>query len=188
MPKLLRLFCLLTVLLVLPLPVLAAGEADECSHTYAGWAQLDGESHTAACTLCGKTVTAAHAYEEFWSTTASEHTHKCGLCGYTAEGQAHSWPDAWEGDALSHIRLCTVCQVAGQSREHSWDAGKTLRMAGLFRSGKRQYTCTVCSYVRTDSLPAHKALGIVLVSVLGTAALAAAVFFILRAIKKKRVG
>lgn len=126
MAKLLRIFCLLIVLLLLPLPALAA------------------------------------------------------------DVQAHTWPENWEGDSVNHIRLCTVCQMAGESRDHSWDGGKTMRIAGLFTNGSRHLTCTVCGYVRTDTLPAHKTLGIVLVCVLGFSLLTDATLLTLRFIKKKR--
>ena len=188
MPKLFRFFCFSLVLLLLPLCVLAAEEDTECVHIVSAWEAADETTHTAVCTLCGDTVVKVHEYSEYWKVTATEHRKECLVCGYTTEAAAHTLPDTWEGDEVNHIRLCTVCQVGGESRDHLWDKGETLRPAGLFRDGQRRFTCSVCGFARTERLPAHRTLGIILVSVMGTAVLAAAVFFILRMTKKKRVG
>lgn len=187
MSKLFRFFSFALVLLLLPLCVLAAEEEAECAHIVAAWEAADETTHTALCALCGDTVVKAHEYSDFWKVTATEHRRECLLCGYTTEAAAHILPDTWEGDEVNHIRLCTVCRVGGESRDHLWDKGDTLRPAGLFRDGQRSFTCSVCGFVRTDRIPAHKSLGIVLCALLCLALLAVPTFLLIRRhIKKSR--
>lgn len=181
-----RTICLaLCLLFLLPLGVFAATEPG-CSHRYSSWSAIDGQTHSAACDLCGAVTERPHEFEEVWSTDAKHHMHRCSYCDQTADLGEHTFPDAWEGDEVNHIRLCTVCQVVGQSRDHSWDEGTVRRRAGLFKDGSREYTCTVCSFVRTQTLPAHRVPGIILVSMLGLALLAGATLLVLRRLKIKR--
>ena len=178
-----KLICLLACLLFLLTPLQAA--ATECPHTFSAWEDT-GDIHTATCTLCGEVIQQDHRYEEFWSTTAQEHMHKCALCGHTTDVQPHTWPEAWEGDSVNHIRLCSVCQVAGQSQAHTYTDAKLVRWPLLYRSGRREQTCTVCGYLHAKTVPPLKTLRIVLFCLAGAAALTAATLFTIRFIKKKR--
>ena len=186
MPKLFRFICFVLVLLLLPLCVLAAEEEAECAHIVSAWEKVDGDTHTAVCTLCGSTVSKSHEYSDFWKVTATEHSRECYLCGHTAEAAAHSWPDSWEGDEVNHVRLCTVCQVGGESQDHIFGKAELVKWPLLFRTGRREQTCTICGYLHAVAVPPLKTLRIVLFCLLGAALLTTATVFTVRFIKKKQ--
>ena len=182
MKHLLRIICCLAVVCLLSPAALAD---TSCAHSFAGW-EDSGETHRAACTLCGETVEAAHTYEEYWTVDGEAHSHRCVYCGHAAEAEAHTWPEAWEADASGHYRLCTVCHTGGQSQDHSFGEAELVKWPLLYRTGRREQTCTVCGYRYGEAVPPLKTLRIVLFCLLGTAVLTAATVFTIRIIKNKR--
>jgi len=180
MRKLFRIFCLLLVLLILPLPVLADDGQELCSHTVTQW-EDSGETHTALCTLCGSTLSKPHEYPDFWKVSAAAHMKECLICGHITDDAAHTLPEGWEADASGHYRLCTVCQSGGQSQAHSFGKAEL-----VFRTGRQEQTCTVCGYLHATNPPVLKALRIIFLCLAGAAALTAATVFTVRFIKKKK--
>lgn len=181
-----KLICLLFCLLFLLIPLqVSATETKDCSHTFSAWLD-DGETHSATCTLCGTVVVASHTYEEYWTVDIDRHMHLCVYCGHIGMAQAHTWPDTWEGDGNGHSHLCTICQSAGQNQVHTFTESKLVRWPLLYRTGRREQTCTVCGYLHAETVPPLKTLRIVLFCIAGTAALTTATLFTIRFIKKKR--
>ena len=156
-----------------------------CSHTYTRWKPAE-DSHSTACTVCGYVITTAHEYPDFWTVNNRRHMKECLLCGQITDVASHIWPENWEGEASGHYRLCTVCQTGGQSQDHSFGKAKLVKWPLLYRTGRREQTCTVCGYLHAQTVPPLKTLRIVLFCLAGAALLTAATVCTGRFIKKKK--
>ena len=127
------------------------------------------------CTVCGyerteSIATTAHdlsyTYDEngHWQecadcdyTTSSEPhnfvSETCTVCGYVAPHE-HTFSDEWTSDESGHWHAATCGHdVTGSFAAHKWDSGQTVTEATCTAEGEMLYTCTVCGYERTESIP-----------------------------------
>ena len=87
------------------------------------------------------------------TTEAETHEHVWDEGEIVKEGSCD--PDSKE-EVKGEIRYtCTVC---GETRieetdGHTWDAGRVIDAADCTHAGMRMYTCTVCKFKKTESIP-----------------------------------
>lgn len=67
-------------------------------------------------------------------------------------GHQHSY--TWKSDATGHWQVCTVCGAEGSRDSHAYGAGVTAKEPTCAEEGQVQFTCGVCGYVKTETLPA----------------------------------
>lgn len=69
-----------------------------------------------------------------------------------APGHQHSY--TWKSDATGHWQVCAVCGAEGSRDSHAYGAGVTAKEPTCAEAGQVQFTCGVCGYVKTETLPA----------------------------------
>lgn len=83
---------------------------------------------------------------------------------YTKEHD-HEWEENWTYDANAHWHECTDqygnCDITDNSKKgsyqkHSYGSGKEIKAATFSSTGQMQYTCKVCGYVKTETIPKLK--------------------------------
>ena len=80
--------------------------------------------------------------------------------GYTPVEHSHSWDTAWTCDSDYHWHKCTsplngaTCGEINDKAAHTWDAGTVTKEPGAYTTGVKTYTCTVCQYKKTETIPA----------------------------------
>ena len=80
--------------------------------------------------------------------------------GYTHVEHSHSWDTAWTCDSDYHWHKCTsplngaTCGEINDKAAHTWDAGTVTKEPGAYTTGVKTYTCTVCQYKKTETIPA----------------------------------
>ena len=144
----------------------------------------DGLTEGSICTLCEtilKSQEPVSALGHNWDAgivttkpTCTENgvrTFTCSRCqetkteAVTAAGHAEETipgkPATCAESGLTDGKRCSVCgvileeqQVIPVLTEHSWDAGKILTDATCTEDGEIEYTCTVCTAKKTESIPA----------------------------------
>ena len=133
------------------------------------------------CDNCGEdmpdepTPPHEHTYSEEWTSDESGHWHAatcehkdeisgfashdfvsgvCSVCGYAAPHE-HTFSDEWTSDESGHWHAAT-CEHTGVTSgfaSHEWDGGEVVKEPTCTAEGERLYTCTVCGYERTESIP-----------------------------------
>ncbi len=78
----------------------------------------------------------------------------CGICGqpYGSLGE-HSYSEDWSHDENEHWHECTVCGDKTDTDTHTWDEGEITTDPTASNEGVKTYTCTLCSAVKTESIP-----------------------------------
>lgn len=139
------------------------------------------ENDDGKCDNCGEdmpdepTPPHEHTYSEEWTSDESGHWHAatcehkdeisgfashdfvsgvCSVCGYVAPHE-HTFSDAWTSDESGHwhAATCEHTSVTSGFASHKWDGGQTVTEATCTAEGEMLYTCTVCGYERTESIP-----------------------------------
>ncbi len=64
---------------------------------------------------------------------------------------SHSYSAWTEKDDNNHIRTCSVCFLL-EEKSHSWDNGKVTTPATCKDEGVKNYTCSVCSGTKTETI------------------------------------
>ena len=142
----------------------------------------DGKTEGSHCSVCGKvlkeqeTVKATgHDYDEGKVTKEptceekGEKTYTCERCGYSyteelaAKGHTVVTDPAVDAtcteDGKTEGSHCSVCGKVLKEQEtvkatgHKWDEGKVTKKPTTTEEGIRTYTCTVCSFTRTEPIP-----------------------------------
>lgn len=72
----------------------------------------------------------------------------------------HQWSAAWNKDESYHWHDCSAegCHITDNSQKdgyakHDWDGGTVTKAATATETGTMTYTCKVCGYIRTETLP-----------------------------------
>lgn len=68
-------------------------------------------------------------------------------------GHTHTPATAWTSDATGHWHACT-CDEKFDFAAHTFNAGTITTPATETTAGVKTYTCTVCSYSKTETIPA----------------------------------
>ncbi len=90
-----------------------------------------------------------------------EITYTCRVCGqtriepYSSDEHLHKYGDVKIVDEKTHKRVCSICRNE-VVENHTWDEGIVTKAATETEEGKLTYTCTVCHYKKTESIPKHK--------------------------------
>ena len=145
-------------------PIPATGESQPdtektCEHVYGAWTDA-GEQHIRVCELCNDQQTEDHSYDEGTvlqpATESSEGvmTYTCTVCGHektepipvTAPQECEHVYGAWTFNETQHARTCEKCN-ASEISDHTFDEGTATE-------GGTVYTCTVCGYQKTETIPA----------------------------------
>ena len=124
-------------------------------HTCSGCSEkVNFESHTED----SGTVTT-----EPTETTEGVKSYKCVTCGYVMRTETipaltpehtHSFGTEWKTDITSHWHECE-CGEKSDVSKHISDGGKITVQPGVYTTGVRTYSCTVCGYViGTETIPA----------------------------------
>ena len=72
----------------------------------------------------------------------------------TVEAPGHKPGTAWESSATQHYHLCTVCGEKQGAEAHAWNDGTVTKEPTCKDAGSKTVKCTVCSYEKTQSIPA----------------------------------
>lgn len=106
-----------------------------CSHSYDSWTV----AQEASCTQAGK------------------RTRNCQYCGNTQTETipitGHTFETGWHSNDSQHWRECVSCNEKSDTASHVWDNGTIISQADYNRDGVKNYTCTVCGVVKTESIP-----------------------------------
>lgn len=147
----------------IPTGVAGAAVTVSCSHVYGAWGKTDEGSHSRSCSACGHVDTVAHAWNAGSVTrqpsckAEGETTYTCTACGAVKKEilpktDSHSYGAPQKADQQNHKQTCTVCGKVNTA-EHTWNSGSVTRKATCKAEGQTTYTCTVCSAVKTESIP-----------------------------------
>ena len=71
----------------------------------------------------------------------------------TAPVYSHAKLTTWAHNKTSHWKECSRCKAKFESEKHKFSSWKTVKKAGWCWSGKRQHTCSVCSYTQNETIP-----------------------------------
>ena len=105
-----------------------------------------------------------HAYSEEWTidlaptcTEKGSKSHHCTRCESKADVTEipvleHTYKTYWIIDATSHWKEC-ACGEKNEIAEHTWNNGEITKAPSVDAEGVKTYTCTLCSYAKTESIP-----------------------------------
>ncbi len=135
------------------------------NHTAGGTPTDDGDgNHSTHCTECGEaTSTEAHTPGTPTDNGDGTHTSYCTACGAVTSSAAHT-VDTWTpvtGDDANHSGACSACS-ATVTEAHTWtvdeqtdeNGWKVTTPAQESAPGEKQRTCSKCSHVETETIPA----------------------------------
>ncbi|MCQ2772840.1 MAG: tyrosine-protein phosphatase [Bacilli bacterium] len=93
-----------------------------------------------------------HTWDTNWSSDADYHWHKC--TGTISNGNTgdNPWGGGWGGGWGGWGG--TPCSEVQDKAKHTFDQGKITTPATAYGEGVKTYTCTVCKYAKTESIPA----------------------------------
>lgn len=66
---------------------------------------------------------------------------------------AHDLLALWRKDENKHWRVCKTCGEKVDAAAHEFDAGVVTKEATPYQAGEKTYTCAVCDYTKTESIP-----------------------------------
>lgn len=134
-------------------------------HTYekAWTSDEDRHWHAATCSCRGTADEAEHEWDEEVETKPStclergKKTYTCSVCSYKKVEWLpllpHTYSDEWTAGSSSHWHEA-ICGCPFVDRaditEHTWDEGRVTTPATCGDYGVMTYTCTVCSFPRTE--------------------------------------
>ncbi|MGM9969976.1 MAG: InlB B-repeat-containing protein [Anaeroplasma sp.] len=134
-------------------------------HTFANEWSKDETNHWHACTIDGctyKGALAAHTWKEEITKPATdeeagEKTYTCTVCGYSKKESyvLHTFANEWSKDETNHWHACTIdgCTYKGALAAHTWEE-EIINNPTYDNDGTKKFTCTVCGYEKTESIPA----------------------------------
>ena len=116
-------------------------------HTFSDAWTSDGSGHWHAATCEHKDEISGFASHNFVEGV-------CSVCGYVAPHE-HTFSDEWTSDESGHwhAATCEHTDVTSGFAAHEWDDGGVVKEPTCAAEGERVYTCTVCGYERTESIP-----------------------------------
>lgn len=124
----------------------------------------DETNHWHLCSRCGEIIEQAeHEFGEGIVTapTCTEKgytTHTCSVCGYSYQDSVtaatgHQSDGTWQSDETSHWHHCSVCGEDYDSAKHLFGDPLVTKESTYDEAGSQSFTCSVCGYVKTESLP-----------------------------------
>lgn len=69
-------------------------------------------------------------------------------------GHTHTPGNEWKNDAANHWKLCSECGEKVNEAAHTFNTGVITTPATETTTGVKTYTCTVCKYTKTETIPA----------------------------------
>lgn len=131
------------------------------THTYGGvYGQLDENTHTGLCTVCGELgETEDHKFDE--GVLVREASCQDGIirytciCGYTKDESipavsGHKYADSFEDLGDTHSAICSICGAASEPRDHDYNI--EIVDPTCIESGKMVYTCKHCGHSYTEDM------------------------------------
>lgn len=116
---------------------------------------------TYTCDDCGATKTEdIAALDHDWSdwaddganATTDTHSRTCKRdCGVAAQTEVHKWSDWAPNGVTNHIKTCSVCSGT-RIDTHEWDKGVETKAPTEEEEGIMTYTCSVCTYSKTEPI------------------------------------
>ena len=96
--------------------------------------------------------------KEATETEQGKMSYTCILCKEEREeliakkAHDHTYTGNWHNDRMNHWHDCDVegCTVKGDKDNHTWDKGEILIEATQTTTGKKLFTCTICSYQKEE--------------------------------------
>lgn len=101
-----------------------------CKHSYSGWSNANGTSHTRTCSVCKNTETKNHAFTNACDTS-------CNDCSFTRVTN-HTYESKWTADASQHWYACSGCGEKKDAAAHT---------PGPAATENSDQICTVCNHV-----------------------------------------
>ncbi|MGI6782380.1 MAG: hypothetical protein ACOX56_06160 [Acholeplasmataceae bacterium] len=123
--------------------------------------------HWKVCDGCDELFEkAAHTFDEGVVTKAATETETgtkkftCTVCGYEKTEvipkleHTHTYSTDWTSDATHHWHASTCGhEVVADKAAHTFDAGVVTKAATETETGTKKFTCTVCGYEKTETIP-----------------------------------
>ena len=127
----------------------------------------DISSHWQECTVCGKeknkenhTWNSGVITQEATTTTTGIKTYTCTSCEKKKSEDIpiipheHNYSSVWSGDDTYHWHACDSCDEMNAKAEHLWNDGIVTLPATKTSTGIKTYTCSICEYIKTETIPA----------------------------------
>lgn len=149
-------------------------DATREEHSFEGWFTMkDGGDKITSDTVFNSDATLyAHwtkAHVHKWQDTeiikapscteGGKTLQTCTSCGKTQTINTdslggHSFSDTWEYNENSHWKICEICNTESNKETHTWNEGQVITQPSADMDGKTKYTCTLCSAVKEENIPA----------------------------------
>ncbi len=137
-------------------------------HSYSAVYEFDECLHWQKCSGCSETTSPSnHQFDDGITTVYATETspgeivYSCIICEFSkidvipALGHSHSFSDSWSYDSTSHWHASNCGHdVTDSLSSHTFDTGSVLTSPTEDTDGEMLYTCTVCRYTKTESIPA----------------------------------
>lgn len=159
-----------TVTATLTIKAAACAHANKAAHAAKdATCTAEGNSAYWSCPDCGKFFSdeacTAEITEGSWVKEAlghnfkgamkdngdGKHVYKCTRCDVYGDPESHSGTDEWQKNDTNHWKEC-ACGVKVDEAAHTWDSGNVLKEANCKDTGIKQYTCTVCSAKKNETI------------------------------------
>ena len=144
-------------------------------HPYSPWEKVDDQTHTHACTVCGKEETVAHTWDEGTTLKAAnciadgEVKYTCTGCGLTRnETVAMTGIHTYDHGCDKDCNICAAKRTTSHKYSTDWTSGKSGHWHVCLNCGQKDtvaahkpgpepteetaQTCTVCSYIIKPTL------------------------------------
>ena len=132
---------------------------DVGEHVVDKW-DYNEKGHWGQC-FCGEDLTVeAHNFSKGVITVGDDgetsvKRYYCISCGYFYDeplDHTHIFEDGWRHNSSGHWHYCTVCKDDVDNSAHDYIVKVTLEPTET-EAGARVYTCTVCGYAYTETIP-----------------------------------
>lgn len=123
----------------------------DVSHSYGTEYSKNAEKHWLECSGCG--AKKSSAYHTPGAPATETEDQVCTVCGYIivpSLGHTHDY-NTGKNDENNHWNEC-ACGDKADVAAHTWDDGVVTREATYDEEGEKTYTCSVCSYTKTESI------------------------------------
>ena len=132
------------------------------THSFSGW-KYDEENHWKECSCGEVNDKGAHEFaEDTFAYIPPTHSsdgkrvYRCKVCGFSYEetllsSPEHQFGDWTENDGDTHKKVCWCGYTV--TEKHSYDGGAITVAPTPQSTGVKTYTCVVCGYTYTETVP-----------------------------------
>jgi len=136
-------------------------------HEWSNWTSTGKEEHKKTCEICSGSRISSHNWDNGIETVPATvlqdgvRTYTCPDCSATKTEVIpkivcdHSWGKWIADDDITHTHTCineNGC-TAYQKQAHEWNEGVVTTEATETSEGVKTFTCLVCSYEKTETIP-----------------------------------